>query len=568
MLRLITPLLAVTLLGGCFSRAILPERPIFECHEEPVLCKPGTFDEIKVDTSRISYTAGTRVEQRLAIDRVRGLDGSAGEFGVAFGRSGTEGFATIRGTSEALQQVRFRDATTAVLEGIVDVRGLSSPYGSAARSARGDSLWLTARIGDRVKGDYDIFAGVVTQRTVATSSRLTASSIVGWDAQPAISPDGSALYFVSDRRGGFGGTDIYVIRKTSMGGWSPPQNLGPAINTPCDELSPFVSGNGRWLYFSSAGHATVGGYDIFRSPILGEQLGAVENLGRPINTPADEIFPSAPAEASTDTLLYYSSNQTHTGGFDMFVLHRLVKGTGRPVAQTERERQIERERDRTSNRDLIDSITLDGRVRTRDGRPVDGALVTIENGDPPQRDSTRTNSEGRFTFRIEEGRTYGVTAGPEGRLPGRTLVYVPPSNQRPSVVGEVVLPDTITFRVNFPFNNATDPYEFTLDDRGLPTAERWTEVVDRLARFLRSEEGGGEKIEIVGHTDPVGSDPFNLDLGRRRAEFVRRELIRRGVRSSLLSVRSEGESAPLPGQLDEPQELYHARLRRVELVRR
>ncbi len=194
--------------------------------------------------------------------------------------------------------------------------------------------------------------------------------------------------------------------------------------------------------------------------------------------------------------------------------------------------------------------------------------MTIEGGDPPYRDSTRTDTGGNFKFWIEEGRTYDITSGPEGRLPGRRRIYIPPSNRRPVVTEQIILPDTITFRVNFPFNNATDPYEYTLDDRGIPTAERWVDVVDRLARFLRSSEGTTERVEIVGHTDPVGSDPFNLDLGRRRAEFVRRQLILRGVRPTLLILRSEGESRPLPQQQEEPEELYHARLRRVELVRR
>jgi OOP family OmpA-OmpF porin len=93
-------------------------------------------------------------------------------------------------------------------------------------------------------------------------------------------------------------------------------------------------------------------------------------------------------------------------------------------------------------------------------------------------------------------------------------------------------------------------------------------MIDRAAGFLRTITSPSANIEIVGHTDPVGSDEFNIGLGRRRAEFIRRELIKRGVPERLLTVRTEGERRPLAERANEPQDLYHARLRRVELIKR
>jgi hypothetical protein len=179
-----------------------------------------------------------------------------------------------------------------------------------------------------------------------------------------------------------------------------------------------------------------------------------------------------------------------------------------------------------------------------------------------------TSRTGRYEFTIKEGRTYELTAGSERSLYTREEVHVPKSNTDATIMRDVELPDTVTFRINFPFNNATDPYEFTLDDRGLPSGERWTDVIARAARFLsRLRPADGQRVIIVGHTDPIGSDAFNLNLGRRRAEFVRRELIARGVNTALLSVASEGEGRKLPMADGEQDELYRARLRRVELVR-
>ena len=146
---------------------------------------------------------------------------------------------------------------------------------------------------------------------------------------------------------------------------------------------------------------------------------------------------------------------------------------------------------------------------------------------------------------------------------------VPTYNNRDEVRRDVVFLDTVGFRVNFPFNDASNPYEYTLDDRGLPTNRRWSEVIAQAAEVLRQiEPGSGTTIELVGHTDPIGSDAYNIDLGRRRAEFIRRELVMRGVSPRILTVSSAGEQRPLPMYDQENDELYRARLRRVELYRK
>jgi len=418
-------------------------------------------------------------------------------------------------------------------------------------TSRGDTVLFAARQAGNVSGDYDLFTGRYLFDAIDDPLRRELSSTIFWDAQPALSPDGNVLYFSSDRRGGTGGTDIYRSTRNADGRWSTPENIGPAVNTPCDELSPWVSGDGAWLYFSSAGHRTVGGYDLFRAPILGGQIGQAENLGRPINTSDDELFPSAPAGASPDTLLYYSSNQAGSGGFDLYVLHRLKRQGPAATRATPR------------------TVTLRGTIRTPEGSPIDSALVTLEHRDPPGPvDSTLTDTLGKYSFEVEEGKRYTLEAGSDSTLYVREEVKIPLGEGRLNVTQDITLSDTVTFRVNFPFNNATDPYEFTLDERGLPSDLRWTTMIDRAAEYLKRFNATGLRFEIVGHTDPVGSDPFNLDLGRRRAEFIRQELLRRGVNSELFGVYSLGESRPLQQRPGETETLYHARLRRVELIRK
>jgi hypothetical protein len=129
--------------------------------------------------------------------------------------------------------------------------------------------------------------------------------------------DDQVLYFSSDREGGFGGKDIYVIKRLANGKWGKPENLGETINTPYNEDAPFIDVHGN-LYFASQGHSTMGGYDIFISRSSGEGRGEPENLGYPINTPGDDIFFTI---NESGTKAYFSSERV--GGYGLQDLYEI-----------------------------------------------------------------------------------------------------------------------------------------------------------------------------------------------------------------------------------------------------
>ena len=112
-----------------------------------------------------------------------------------------------------------------------------------------------------------------------------------WESHATVSRDNRKLYFTSNRNGGFGGLDIYVSEREKSGDWGPPVNLGPAINTPYNEETPFLSEDDKLLFFSSRGHFNMGGYDFFYAevPENGEWKTPV-NMGFPLNTTDDDIF--------------------------------------------------------------------------------------------------------------------------------------------------------------------------------------------------------------------------------------------------------------------------------------
>jgi hypothetical protein len=141
-----------------------------------------------------------------------------------------------------------------------------------------------------------------------------------WESHAAVTADGNTLYFVSDRPGGYGGRDIYRCVKLPNGNWSKSLALGPTINTPYDEDACFIHPDGKTLYFSSTGHSSMGGFDIFYSD-MGEdgEWSKPINIGYPLNTVDDDVFFVTSADSRR---AYYSSRQE--GGYgekDIYVVH-------------------------------------------------------------------------------------------------------------------------------------------------------------------------------------------------------------------------------------------------------
>jgi tetratricopeptide (TPR) repeat protein len=126
-------------------------------------------------------------------------------------------------------------------------------------------------------------------KTVRMSENINSS---GWEPSACMSKDETTMYFTSNRDGGYGGTDLYIVKKLPDGSWSLPKNLGPTINTDGDEDSPFIQSDGTTLYFSSSGHKSMGGYDIFVTHFNEDkkQWDTPENVGYPINTANDDLY--------------------------------------------------------------------------------------------------------------------------------------------------------------------------------------------------------------------------------------------------------------------------------------
>ncbi len=141
-----------------------------------------------------------------------------------------------------------------------------------------------------------------------------------WETHASVSPDGQILFFTSDREGGSGGLDIYYCKRLPNGEWSLAQNIGPVVNTEYDEEAPFMHPDGRTLFFSTKGHTSIGGFDIFFS-VLQEDGKWIQprNIGYPTNTADDEIFFVASPDGKR--AYYSSSKDSGFGEKDMYLIN-------------------------------------------------------------------------------------------------------------------------------------------------------------------------------------------------------------------------------------------------------
>lgn len=183
-----------------------------------------------------------------------------------------------------------------------------------------DAILGFSHTGDKmfIHGDGDIYLIKVSDKSkwVASQRLNSAVNSPAKETSIALSPDGKTLYFSSDREGGFGGLDIYRSQLRDNGLWGEPVNLGPTVNTPFDEDAPYINAQGTIFYFSSKGHLSMGGYDVFQVDL--EKGALPKNMGTPINSVSDDIYFSVDGKG----VGYISSNRK--GGFGSLDIYRVT----------------------------------------------------------------------------------------------------------------------------------------------------------------------------------------------------------------------------------------------------
>jgi outer membrane protein OmpA-like peptidoglycan-associated protein/tetratricopeptide (TPR) repeat protein len=381
----------------------------------------------------------------------------------------------------------------------------------------------------------------------------------------SISPDEKTLYFMSNRPGGFGGTDIYKATKDSKGLWTYVKNLGPKINTEFDEDGPFINEYEGviTLFFSSKGHKGMGGHDIFKStfdPNKNEWSDPI-NLGYPINTPDDDLYFISSPDGKT---AYYSSQREDGMGYQDIYIITIPEGltNTQPVAA----------KPPVEEKDTTAVVAVNNQVQPKeepknDPPPVETkkkvvplqyivSIVDAETKSPltakvqlvGSRDNVivkSTFSEGTYQFSIvsEKPKDYRLSVEADGYVFQNQVVKIEGAGTEPKTLNRTVELRKLTVGVTSILRNIY--FDF---DKATFKTESYPEL-NKLESMLR--QNNNVMVEIAGHTDAIGTTAYNLFLSRKRAEAVKDFLTKKGIDARRIKAVGYGKSKPLASNDDE-----------------
>ncbi len=353
------------------------------------------------------------------------------------------------------------------------------------------------------------------------------------ETHASLSVDGKTLYFTSDRPGGYGGLDIYRSRLQPDGTWGPAENLGPAINTPEDEEGPYIHPDNKTLYFSSKGHNTMGGYDIFKDTI--NQFGTwgkPVNLGYPINSEDDDVFyfPTADGKRA-----YFASKKGEGFGRSDIYMMYIPEARG------------------------TDVVVYRAKLAVCEGElPPADILVTdytIGQSYPV------TPKNDKFIFIGTRGHKIGIEVSVNMETVYKDEFTVPKD------APNILMYKTIRLDPDVPCEKfaAANENEGFVDPKLIgPNGDIYDKYVeienilfpfngvgtikpnatlDTLVKYLK--ENPSAVIEIIGYADASGRAEYNYKLGLKRAQAVKDYLVKRGVNPDQLVAVSYGEENPI-----------------------
>lgn len=350
-----------------------------------------------------------------------------------------------------------------------------------------------------------------------------------WESQAAISCDGRTLYFSSIREGGLGGADIWYSKKMLDGSWSPPMNMGPKINTAEDEESPFISNDGRTLFFTSTGHLSLGDQDIFMSFLNAKgEWELPTNLGPEINSPFTERCFFLSADGRTG---YFASNRPEgLGGMDIYQVQFKEPLYSEPMTFVEGF--------------VKDSVTE---------KPIQ-TVVKISD-----KESIQTDKDGRFFICLPSISLLHTEASVANYLPYTRNFNIPvwdnkhfyslelrlhpinvkpPDNPKPSKnnpkIDTTSTPTTLKVRKTQRYNKS---FLFKFDSDEMEMNEQ-----DKLDAFIATIAGKEvQRIEIDGYADDIGNNGYNLELSEKRAKKIALYLVDKGYPVTRIALKGYGE---------------------------
>ncbi|MFY9310220.1 MAG: OmpA family protein [Bacteroidia bacterium] len=337
------------------------------------------------------------------------------------------------------------------------------------------------------------------------------------ETSASISPDGKTIYFVSDRKHGQGGLDIWYCKQDKRGNWGEAKNMGPDVNTKRDEEGVYIHPDGKTLYFSSKGHNSVGGFDVYKTVFEKGKWSKPVNLGAPINTVGDDLFFVITADGSTG---YYSSGRD--GGSGKKDIYKITF------------KYPENQKSESASRlTLFKGVVIDYETF----EPLAADMEIIDNDSNEVITSIKSNSvTGKFLISLPAGKNYGIAVKKDGYLFYSENFNIPESAAFKKIDKHVPLQK---LNVGNKINAKNIFYDL---GKATLRPESKTELL-RLVALMKANQN--LRIEVASYTDSDGSEQYNLQLSQARAQSVVDYLISAGVNTQQLVAKGYGEADPL-----------------------
>ena len=408
---------------------------------------------------------------------------------------------------------------------------------NAVISADGKRMYFDRN--DYFEGDYDKSASGINQINLYYAENIDGK---GWSAvvsapfnnneystgHPALSQDGNTLYFVSDMPGGKGGSDIYMVAINSDGSLGTPKRLGDNINTEGKELFPYIDSNGT-LYFSSNGHMGIGGLDVFYAEAQGDGFGVVNNLGKGVNSSADDFaYKYDPTSQSG----YVSSNREGGMGSDDIYM---VEAVEIPCEVT------------------IAVLVINENTNAA----VAGARVDLYDTMGNKLSTKTSNVDGMVSFKAACDQAHEVQ-GVLADFESNASKVAPANDQKVSAtialkpIEEIIVEDQIVL----------NPILFDLDKSNIKAQAAFE--LDKVVAVMNKYP---EMVIAVGaHTDSRATDAYNLSLSEARAQSTVQYIISKGISGKRISGKGYGETQPKVSCGNNCSEAEHQLNRRSEFT--
>ncbi len=409
--------------------------------------------------------------------------------------------------------------------------------------------------------DVDLYISRLTGDAWSEPQRLPISDSTAWDGSPAFSADGKTLYFASNRANSVGGIDLYRTNMDASGRFSRPVNMGRDINTPGNEMFPFVATDGK-LYFSSDGHPGLGKLDVFVAT-RSQGVIRVENMGQPVNSPADDF---GYVLIDTDKG-FLASNRAGGKGDDDLYYFGSSTSPDTPVAQKDPNDPNNPNNPNNPNAPKTVRYFLAGTVSTNDQAPapLDSAKVRIvEEGSGETVAEVVTGQPGTFgKYPLQEGKEYSIVAERRGYLTRREP-FTMQGRSIPQVFLKKAETDT-TFNVALLLDKVELNKTFVLEniyydlDKFNIRSDAASEL-DKLVTILK--DNPTLRIELGSHTDVRAADAYNIRLSQNRARSAVDYIVSKGIDQTRMTAKGYGETVLIVKNAKTEEE--HQRNRRTE----